>query len=77
MMKSTRISACLYAAVAALLLAISAGAFAQNDVVSTANMSQRHLPLAGPNRPDSVPADYVVTPFGYFHPSCVHRLTQG
>ncbi len=35
------------------------------------------LPLAGPNRPATVPADYVVTPFGYFHPSCVVRLAKG
>lgn len=25
-------------------------------------------------RPSHVPEDYVVTPFGYFHPSCVHKL---
>jgi hypothetical protein len=24
---------------------------------------------AGPNRPAAVPLDYVITPFGYFHPS--------
>jgi hypothetical protein len=28
-------------------------------------------PLAGPDRPAEVPPDYVLTPFGYFHPSCV------
>jgi hypothetical protein len=27
--------------------------------------------LAGPNRPAVVPEGYVITPFGYFHPSCV------
>ena len=32
---------------------------------------------AGPNRPATVPADFVVTPFGYFHPSCVVRLAKG
>ncbi|MGD0212117.1 MAG: choice-of-anchor D domain-containing protein [Terriglobales bacterium] len=30
-----------------------------------------------PNRPAQVPGDYVVTPFGFFHPSCVLRLAQG
>ena len=32
---------------------------------------------AGPNRPPQVPEDYVVTPFGYFHPSCVMHLANG
>ena len=32
---------------------------------------------AGPNRPASVPSDYVITPFGYFHPSCVRQVSEG
>lgn len=32
---------------------------------------------AGPNRPAEVPEGYVITPFGYFHPSCVLRLAEG
>ncbi len=32
---------------------------------------------AGLNRPASVPSDYVITPFGYFHPSCVRIAQQG
>jgi len=32
---------------------------------------------AGPNRPAAVPPDYVVTPFGYFHPSCAVQLAEG
>jgi len=32
---------------------------------------------AGKHRPASVPEDYVVTPFGYFHPSCFKRLSEG
>jgi hypothetical protein len=32
---------------------------------------------AGPNRPANVPSDYVITPFGYFHPSCVRMVKQG
>jgi len=32
---------------------------------------------AGPKRPAAVPDDFVVTPFGYFHPSCIHHLAKG
>jgi hypothetical protein len=35
------------------------------------------LAPAGPKRPAAVPADYVITPFGYFHPSCVSHLANG
>lgn len=35
------------------------------------------LTPAGPKRPAAVPADYVITPFGYFHASCVAHLAQG
>ncbi len=31
----------------------------------------------GSNRPASVPSDYVITPFGYFHPSCVRQTKEG
>ncbi len=31
----------------------------------------------GPNRPAGVPDGYVITPFGYFHPSCVRQLAKG
>ena len=29
------------------------------------------------SRPATIPADYRVTPFGYFHPSCIRRLAEG
>lgn len=46
--------------------------------VLAAGLTTAHaLTPAGPNRPASVPEDYVVTPFGYFHPSCVRQLGQG
>jgi sugar lactone lactonase YvrE len=32
---------------------------------------------AGRNRPATVPEGYVVTPSGYFHPSCVKQLGKG
>jgi hypothetical protein len=35
------------------------------------------LPLAGTARPANVPAGYVITPFGYFHSSCVEVLRAG
>jgi hypothetical protein len=28
-------------------------------------------------RPAAVPEGYMITPFGYFHPSCVNRLAKG
>jgi len=39
-------------------------------------MAQAQVPVR-PSRPAGVPADYVITPFGYFHPSCVLRLAPG
>jgi hypothetical protein len=33
--------------------------------------------LAGPNRPATVPEGYLVTPMGYFHPSCVKEVASG
>jgi len=35
------------------------------------------LPPAGTRRPANVPSNYVITPFGYFHPSCVLQLQRG
>src|SRR5262249_9215634 len=32
---------------------------------------------AGPNRPASVPNGFVITPAGYFHPSCVMEIKKG
>jgi len=57
---------------AALLLTISLPAgplFGQNSPAL-------HL-LATSSRPANVPEGYVVTPFGYFHPSCVQTLAEG
>ena len=33
--------------------------------------------LAGPKLPAGVPDGYVITPFGYFHPSCVLKVEEG
>jgi len=32
---------------------------------------------AGAHRPANVPSNYLITPFGYFHPSCFKRLANG
>jgi hypothetical protein len=62
---------CVYTVV--LYLAVALTGFGQATQKATAPP----LPLAGPNRPSGVPADYVITPFGYFHPSCVLQLKKG
>ena len=36
-----------------------------------------NLAAARPNHAPKVPDGYVITPFGYFHPSCVQNLTRG
>lgn len=38
--------------------------------------SAQALPPAGPHRPMNVPENYVITPAGYFHPSCVVHLDK-
>ncbi len=60
---STSSAICRFLVLLSLLAAHSADLTAQRPV--------------GPGRPSSVPADYLVTPFGYFHPSCVKRLAKG
>jgi len=45
-------------------------------VMSLTTLPAQALPLAGPKRPATVPADFVITPFGYFHPSCVNHLAK-
>ena len=32
---------------------------------------------AGPRAPAEIPKGYVITPFGYFHPTCVKQLGEG
>jgi hypothetical protein len=44
--------------------------------VTVIPLAQAQRP-AGPNRPSAVPAGYVITPFGYFHPSCVRGIASG
>jgi len=45
-------------------------------LVAGLTAAQAQMP-AGPKRPAAVPANYVITPFGYFHSSCVKHLAKG
>jgi hypothetical protein len=44
--------------------------------VFAAGLTAAQVP-AGAKRPAAVPANYLITPFGYFHPSCVKHLANG
>lgn len=44
---------------------------------TTAFTPARNVTVAGPERPADVPDGFVITPFGYFHPSCVLMLAPG
>jgi hypothetical protein len=44
---------------------------------ATAPALATNVAVAGPDRPPQVPDGYVVTPFGYFHPSCVFEIEDG
>lgn len=54
-------------AVAGVLLVVTVGSSAQT-VGSVSSLT---------NRPANVPEEYVITPFGYFHPSCVQMVAEG
>ena len=45
-------------------------------LVAAANPMHAQRP-AGPHHPAGVPDNYLITPFGYFHPSCVIGLAKG
>jgi len=46
------------------------------SVMGFTTMAQA-FPRAATTHPAGVPDGYVITPFGYFHPSCVQQLAQG
>ena len=58
-------------AVLAVLFMFSASLSGQGPALAS------NVAIAGPDRPSEVPEDYVITPFGYFHPSCVFRIEEG
>jgi len=55
-------------AIAGILLLCSAGLTGQAVASDVSTLM---------NRPTNVPEEFVVTPFGYFHPSCVLLLGEG
>ncbi len=63
-------AACL--AIAGLLFLLPAGLSAQETAPAAASSVSALM-----NRPPNVPQEYVITPFGYFHPSCVALLAEG
>jgi hypothetical protein len=46
-------------------------------VMLACGIAARAQVLAGPHRPATVPEGYLVTPMGYFHPSCVKEVARG
>src|ERR1035441_2122355 len=79
-MKLTHIKAVLGAIVFGVALAGALGEVAFSQVLASYTQqasSLNMLPVAGQNRPATVPEGYVITPFGYFHPSCVQSLAKG
>jgi hypothetical protein len=44
---------------------------------ATAPAVASNVTMAGPGRPAEVPEGYVITPSGYFHPSCVLMIEEG
>lgn len=60
-------------ALLAVLLMFSASLSGQGTAPAFAS----NVALAGPDRPAEVPEGYVITPIGYFHPSCVLRIEDG
>jgi hypothetical protein len=65
----------LVAVAVSLFLALVTSTMAHAQAQQRSTLT-RQAP-AGPNRPAGVPDGYVITPFGYFHPSCVLRLAEG
>ncbi len=63
----------------AVMAALAVLAIGTGAVVAQENDGNflNQAPIAGPNRPANVPQDYVLTPFGYFHPSCVQKIAAG
>lgn len=55
-------------------LTISAVFFVLSSSGSAVMEAQK---TAGNNHPTTVPSEYIITPFGYFHPSCFKRLSHG
>jgi DNA-binding transcriptional regulator of glucitol operon len=79
-MKVTRIEVVLASIVFCIALGGASGQVAFSQTLAGDSQQAGSLnvhPAAGPNRPPNVPDGYVITPFGYFHASCVQSLAKG
>ena len=79
-MKVTRIEVVLASIVFCTALGGASGQVAFSQTLAGDSQQAGSLnvhPAAGPNRPPNVPDGYVITPFGYFHASCVQSLAKG
>ena len=61
----------------ALTGALAKSAYGSASSSDAPQSTPTKTPVAGPDRPANVPDGYVITPFGYFHPSCVQSLAKG
>ena len=74
----TAINAVLLGLLASLLAACSATSDDPAEIDSAqdrVSTSTSYISV-GPNRPANVPAEYVVTPVGYLHPSCIAGIAE-
>jgi hypothetical protein len=60
-----------------IVLSIGLVAGAQDPAVNASLVAASAPQVAAANRPPEVPKEYVITPFGYFHPSCVRQVAEG
>jgi hypothetical protein len=59
----------------AAITAFTVAAFTSTGAQANTAISSEVVP-AGLGRPAQVPADYVITPHGYFHPTCVVEIKE-
>ncbi|MBS0432614.1 MAG: hypothetical protein JSS21_09465 [Proteobacteria bacterium] len=64
-------------AASTLACLLGVGAAFQVSVASARDVTLGQPTALGSKAPRNVPSDYVVTPNGYFHPSCVGSLAAG
>lgn len=80
---SCALGSCALSAAFVLLL-VGCGAVARDDDSTTidavepavAPLAQSGAALSAPARPPGVPPEFVITPFGYMHPSCVIAVAE-
>jgi hypothetical protein len=58
-------------------LLVAASLFGASLFTANAQQAAQSNVRAALNRPETVPEGYVITPAGYFHPSCVQTLAKG